>query len=93
MRGVHPVAPFAVEPPAVGSFELAEEVPDFDGADCVAADEGESGEKVETEDFDPELTGGMFRVDVFRVWSLLITENKFEFDRTKARRIDEWQVK
>ena len=59
------VLPFPIKLPTEGNIELAENIPDFNGADGVAADEGECREEVETDDLEPELGDRMLEVRLF----------------------------
>src|ERR1700677_4616536 len=63
MRRIRTSLPFTVQLPADGRFELTNDVPNFDGAHCVAADERECRQEVNAKDLVPKLGNRVFRVE------------------------------
>ena len=62
MRRVRPRLPFSIQLPPHCRFKLANHIPDLNRAYRVAADERESGKKVDAEDLVPKLGDWVVRV-------------------------------
>lgn len=63
MRRIRTSLPFTVQLPADGRFELTNDVPNFDGAYRIAADERKCGEEVNAKDLVPKLGNRVSRVE------------------------------
>jgi hypothetical protein len=63
VRRIRTSLPFTIQLPADGRFKLANDVPNFDGAHCVAADKRECREEVNAKNLVPKLGNRVFRVE------------------------------